>query len=78
MSCRCGVILPDDDIVGHLVNGNGLKESESAVQAATFLKSLWQSPEALQKVQATSQEIATSLSWEKVTADLVTLYESYL
>ena len=77
MACRCAVILPDDDIVGHLVNGNGLRESQNAVNAAAFLKSLWHKPETLNNVQERSQEIAKSLSWEKVTADLVALYEAY-
>ena len=77
MACRCGVILPNDDIVGHLVNGNGLKESEKPENAAAFLKSLWHSPETLQRIQSTSEEMAKSLSWARITEDLVALYERY-
>ena len=40
MACNVAVILPDNDIVGHLVDNNGLLESENENNIVNFIEFL--------------------------------------
>jgi glycosyltransferase involved in cell wall biosynthesis len=77
MSCGCAMILPDDDIVGHLVDENGIKTATNVDVAAKYLVSLSQNEDQLTKAQSASIEIARRYSWSNITQDLMRIYTRY-
>lgn len=77
MACGCAVILPDDDIVGHLVENNGVKTATDADVAANYIVSLSQDPDHLNEAQSASIEIARKYSWSNITRDLMHIYTRY-
>ncbi len=77
MSCGCAMILPDDDIVGHLVEDNGIKTSSDTHAAADYLVAL--SIDEAQRTQAQSASIALArkYSWSNITQDLMQIYRTH-
>ncbi len=74
MACGVAMILPDDNIVGHLVNGNGLHESENVTNAAAFISELSLDSAKLNLSKTNSMSIVRKYDWFTVSRDLIDLY----
>ena len=77
MAGQCALILPDDKIVGHLIDGNGLKESSNCEHAADYVVSLSNDPVRLTNEQSRSATLARRYSWATITKDLLRIYEDF-
>ena len=77
MSCRVGMILPNNNIVGHLIDGNGINESMNTLKAAKFIKHLYDNKSELNDIKNKSQIIAKSLSWKNISVDLCEMYRDF-
>jgi len=74
MACGVAVILPDNNVVGHLVDENGLLESEDITRAAGFLYALSVDPDKRGICQSRSVEIAGTYDWRVIAEDLMRIY----
>ncbi|MFC1652369.1 glycosyltransferase family 4 protein [Planctomycetota bacterium] len=74
MACKVAIILPNDDIVGHLIDGNGLTESQDPDVAADYICSLSQDKGLLETHKTRSADIASKYSWQSITKDLMDIY----
>lgn len=77
MAGQCALILPDDRLVGHLVDGNGLLESSDCERAADFIVSLAEDPKRKRQSQIRSARLAQRYSWSNITSDLMNIYEEF-
>ena len=75
MACEVALIVPDDDIVGHLVEGNGLKESQDCRKAADFIGKLARDSDQLKSCKKKSAELVANFGWDKVARELTTVYQ---
>jgi len=75
MACRIAMILPDDDIVGHLIEGNGLAESKDIDVAAKYICSLDKDKDLLEEHKSMSEQIASRYSWESIAKELLNVYQ---
>lgn len=75
MACRVAVILPDDDIVGHLIDGNGLAESQDIDVVAEYICSLDRDKDLLEKHKLRSEKSAFQYSWESIAKELLNIYQ---
>ena len=76
MLCEVALILPENNIVGHLINKNGLKENDNIHKAAKFIITCVNNKTKLDSYKKQSKEIAFSYSWSKITSDLNVIYTS--
>ncbi len=74
MACGVALILPDDNIVGHLVNNNGLHESDDVMTAASFIKELSDNPDKLNRLKSESATLVRQYNWRSISSDLLRLY----
>jgi glycosyltransferase involved in cell wall biosynthesis len=76
MACGVALLLPDDGIVGHLIDGNGIHISESDELTVNSLCELASSKDLLDQMKKTSIEMADKYSWKRIASDTIELYES--
>ncbi len=76
MVCRVVLVLPDDNIVGHLIDGNGLLESNDANAAGKYIQSLARNKDLMERQKARSEEIGYSYSWERIAGALDHIYKN--
>jgi len=74
MACRVALILPDDDIVGHLIDGNGLAESQDIDAAAEYICSVGRDRNVLEGHKLKSEQIVSEYRWENITKELMNIY----
>jgi glycosyltransferase involved in cell wall biosynthesis len=74
MACGAALILPDDDIVGQLIDGNGLRESRDAARAAAFIGELAADTGKLERMKNRSIVIAKGYDWRAIAGELMSLY----
>ncbi len=75
MASKVAVILPQNDIVGHLIDGNGIYFDEKKLHITQFLKECSFSQNQLEKYKLKSQEIAIKYSWSNIVKDLDQIYK---
>lgn len=76
MACKVSLMLPQNKIVGHLIDGNGTYIDVSAVETASRdLYALYRDPDTLEQMKNRSIELAQRFSWERINRDLEKLYE---
>jgi glycosyltransferase involved in cell wall biosynthesis len=75
MACRVALLLPNNDIVGHLIDGNGIYISTSIAKTVDHLCKLVSSKELLNQMKLESQKIAYKYSWKKIVNDLNNVYK---
>jgi glycosyltransferase involved in cell wall biosynthesis len=75
MACRVALLLPNNNIVGHLIDGNGIYISTSVARTVDDLCSLVFSKESLNQMKLESQKMADNYSWKKIANDLINLYK---
>ena len=63
--------------MGHLIDGNGLKEASNYERAAQYVANLANDPKRLAQEQARSAELALRYSWATITEDLLSIYEDF-
>ena len=76
MACRVALLLPNNNIVGHLIDGNGTYISTSVARTVDDLCNLVFSKESLNQMKLESQKVVSNYSWKKITIDLLNLYKS--
>ena len=76
MLCEVALILPENNIVGHLIDKNGLKENDNIHKAAKFIITCANNKTKLDSYKKKSKEIAFRYSWSKITSDLNVIYTS--
>lgn len=75
MACRVAMVLPADDIVGHLIDGNGLAESQDVDAVAKYICSCDKDKDSLERDKSRSEQIASQYSWESITKELLKIYQ---
>ena len=76
MACGVALILPNDNIVGQLIEGNGYHIPKSNKLMVEYLCKLANSKELLEKMKLTSIKLAKNkYSSDKIAFDLVELYQ---
>ena len=75
MACRVALLLPNNNIVGHLIDGNGIYISKPITKTVDHLCNLVSSKELLSQMKLESQKIAYKYSWKKIVKDLNNLYK---
>lgn len=77
MACGTALVLPDDKIVGHLIDGNGyLIDDPDAVRIAELINRTLTDKKLLNTMKEKSIEIAYKYSWESIARDLIKIYNS--
>ena len=76
MASKVAMILPDNDIVGHLIDGNGIFMNEKNKTIMDFIKECLSDPNKLEKFKLKSQEIAIKYSWANIVKKLDDIYKS--
>jgi glycosyltransferase involved in cell wall biosynthesis len=76
MACRVALLLPNNNIVGHLIDGNGIYIATSVARTVDDLCNLVFSTESLNQMKLESQKVVSNYSWKKITIDLLNLYKS--
>lgn len=74
MACGVSVILPDNNIVGHLVINNGLHESGDVMNTAAFINELSMNPDKLDLMKTESVTLVHKYDWQSISSDLLLLY----
>lgn len=77
MACKVSLILPDDDIVGHLIENNGIKESQNLDKVVSFIKSLSKDKKKLFSYKESSAKLANKYNWENITLELLKIYKNF-
>lgn len=77
MACRVAMILPDDDIVGHLVHNNGIKESININNAVEFIHQVSKDKKKLFECKINSEKKIHQFDWESITVNLLDMYNKY-
>ena len=71
------MILPDDDIVGHLIQDNGIATASDVDAAAEYIAALHSEPDRLVQAQTASIALAQRYSWATISADLLKIYTEF-
>ena len=76
MACGVALILPNDNIVGQLIDGNGYHIPKSNELMVGLLYALSNSKELLEEQKLASARLAKDkYSWDKIAFDLIELYQ---
>jgi len=76
MSCGVVLALPDNDIVGHLIDGNGIHIDDDVRLTAIKLSRILQSKEMFKQMKARSIQIASTYSWDNISKRTIEAYQS--
>ena len=78
MACRVAIIVPNNEIVGHLVDNNGCYISNNNMdEVSKYIFELSGNSSYLENQKIRSQEIAEQYSWKNIVNDLNNIYEQY-
>ncbi len=77
MACNVAVILPNDNIVGHLVDGNGILENKDIDRTTSFIEEVSKNHSKLNDIKKQSKKIAERYSWKEIVSELDLIYEKY-
>ena len=76
MSCKVAIIVPDNDIVGHLVKKNGFYFSkENLKEVSKFIFELSKNKTDLERKKNISQELSEKYSWKNIVNNLNRIYD---
>ena len=76
MACRVALLLPNNNVVGHLIKSNGIYLSRSIEKTVDNLCKLISSRGLLSKMKFESEKMANDLSWRVIVNDLVNVYKA--
>lgn len=77
MACGTAMVLPNNKIVGHLIDGNGyLIDDQDAVRIAELINRTLTDKKLLSTMKEKSIEIAYKYSWESIAKELIKIYNS--
>ena len=76
MACKVAMLLPNNNIVGHLIDGNGFFISELDELTVNSMYKIACSKTRLSQMKLKSFDIATKYSWKNISSDLVEIYKS--
>jgi len=77
MSCGVALLLPDNDIVGHLIDGNGIYLSDNNNDVVNDLRWMLQDDDKLQEMKLRSIKLAGKYSWDAIAQDTLRLYHDH-
>lgn len=76
MACGVALIVPNNEIVGHLVDYNGFYiSSDNLDEVSKYIFELSSNKNLLEDVKARSQQIAEKYSWKNIVYDLNNVYD---
>lgn len=80
MACGLSLVLPNDLLVGHLIEGNGIKSkfdtSKEINEVVNYLAELFENRDKLARTKECSLNISKKYSWERISLDLLSIYRN--
>jgi len=76
MACKVALLLPNNNIVGHLIKSNGLYMSTSIEKTADHLYNLISSKDLISQMKIESEKMSSNFSWKVIVNNLLNIYKA--